>query len=199
MMATNLVVNNLATGYNISLLNTNFQTIVNFINSYTIQSANNNNVMSQALDMNGYDLLNIGNIGSGPTGILTQQLGDARYVLQSGGVLGSTLNASGYTVTGLAAPVNATDAVRYEDLEAEISTRASEVQNLQNQISGGTPLEASAFSPISWHVQTISNSVAIPANVNAWSFGPTMSLGSGVTVTLGSGSFWTIANGQLET
>lgn len=69
--------------------------------------------------------------------------------------------------------------------------------NLQDQISGGSPLEASAFSPISWHEQVVSNSVTIPENKNAWSFGPVMSIAAGQSVTVGAGSYWTIANGEL--
>lgn len=59
-------------------------------------------------------------------------------------------------------------------------------------------LEASAFSEISWHGQVIQNSVSIPDNMNAWSFGPTMTIAPGQEVTIGKGSFWTIANGQVQ-
>lgn len=69
--------------------------------------------------------------------------------------------------------------------------------NLQEQITGNVPLEASAFSPISWHKQVVENSVNIPSNVNAWSFGPEIAIAPGATVTIGEGSNWTIANGEL--
>jgi len=70
--------------------------------------------------------------------------------------------------------------------------------NIQKQLSGEVPLEASAFSPISWHDQIIENSVTIPEDKNAWSFGPTMKIGEGQTITVGLNSFWTIANGEVQ-
>lgn len=84
----------------------------------------------------------------------------------------------------------------YKDLQKEAITRALGDANLQAQISNTVPLEASAFSPISWHAQSVENSVTIPPNKNAWSFGPTMTIAEGQTVTVGEGSTWTIANGE---
>lgn len=78
---------------------------------------------------------------------------------------------------------------------AEASARAEADANLQDQLTGNVPLEASAFSVISWHKQTVDNSVTIPDNVNAWSFGPTVTISSGQQVTVGDNSFWTIADG----
>lgn len=69
--------------------------------------------------------------------------------------------------------------------------------NIQAQLTGEVPLEASAFSPISWHDQVIESSVTIPENKNAWSFGPTVTIAAGQSVTVGAGSFWTIANGEV--
>ena len=80
---------------------------------------------------------------------------------------------------------------------AEQSAREAADASLQSQISGSTTLEASAFSEISYHGQTVENSVTIPDNKNAWSFGPTMSIAALQTVTVGTGSFWTIANGEV--
>ena len=80
---------------------------------------------------------------------------------------------------------------------AEQNSRASADASLQSQISGSTTLEASAFSEISYHGQTIENSVTIPDNHNAWSFGPTMSIAALQTVAVGTGSFWTITNGEV--
>jgi hypothetical protein len=70
--------------------------------------------------------------------------------------------------------------------------------NLQEQLTGKVPLEASAFSPVSWHDQSIDNSVTIPDNKNAWSFGPTVTISVGQSVTIGDGSYWTIANGEQQ-
>ena len=63
-------------------------------------------------------------------------------------------------------------------------------------MTGNVPLEASAFSEISWHGQQIKNSVVIPQDKNAWSFGPQMEIASGQQVTVSEGSSWTIADGR---
>ncbi|MGC0818515.1 hypothetical protein WKH08_09720 [Pantoea agglomerans] len=81
---------------------------------------------------------------------------------------------------------------------AESRARADGDANLQSQLTGKVPLEASAFSPISWHAQRISNSVSIPPNMNAWSFGPAMTIQPGQQVTVGDNSYWTIANGEVN-
>ena len=83
-------------------------------------------------------------------------------------------------------------------LDKEILRRQLADANLQMQISGASPLEASAFSPISWHSQEIENSVTIPENKNAWSFGPTMTIAAGQSVTIGENAHWTIANGEVQ-
>lgn len=71
--------------------------------------------------------------------------------------------------------------------------------SLQAQLTGTTPVLASAFSPISWHGQSIDNSVNIPAGKNAWSFGPRVRIANGQRVTVAAGSAWTIANGETGT
>ena len=81
---------------------------------------------------------------------------------------------------------------------AEVRARQEADDNLQAQISGAAPLEASAFSPISWHKQVVQNSVDIPPKQNAWSFGPTMTIAAGQSVTIGENSHWTIANGEEQ-
>lgn len=67
--------------------------------------------------------------------------------------------------------------------------------SLQAQLTGNVPLAASAFSEISWHGQVVRNSVTIPPDKNAWSFGPTMTVAPGQVVRIGEGSHWTIASG----
>ncbi|MEN4830056.1 phage tail fiber protein [Pantoea vagans] len=79
---------------------------------------------------------------------------------------------------------------------AEANARASADANIQEQLTGNIPLEASAFSVISWHKQTVDNSVTIPDNMNAWSFGPEITISPGQQVTIPENSYWTIANGQ---
>lgn len=85
--------------------------------------------------------------------------------------------------------------VTFEHLDEVVSKYQSADASIQDQLTGNAPLEASAFSPISWHDQEIENSVTIPENKNAWSFGPHMTIAVGQSVTIGSNSFWTIANG----
>lgn len=82
-----------------------------------------------------------------------------------------------------------------KSLDTETKARQDADANIQKQLTGNIPLEASAFSPISWHAQTVSSSVIIPEDVNAWSIGPKMTIASGQSVTIGDGSFWTIAEG----
>jgi len=90
---------------------------------------------------------------------------------------------------------NIRDELRSEDSRIRSEFGAADA-NIQSQLTGEVPLEASAFSPISWHDQGIQNSIIIPDNKNAWSFGPVMSVAPGAAVTVGEGSYWTIAEGS---
>ena len=92
---------------------------------------------------------------------------------------------------------NIRDELRSEDYRIRSEFGAADA-NIQSQLAGEVPLEASAFSPISWHDPIIENSVTIPENKNAWSFGPTMTIDAGQTITIGLNSFWTIANGEVQ-
>ncbi len=80
---------------------------------------------------------------------------------------------------------------------AEAIARAEGDASLQRQLGGTVPLESSAFSPISWHKQRIENSIDIPDDVNAWSFGEQMEIAEGQQVNIGDGSSWTIADGRV--
>lgn len=91
----------------------------------------------------------------------------------------------------------AQDAALQTAINDEAKQRQDADANIQSQLTGNTPLEASAFSEISWHGQTVQNSVVIPPNKNAWSFGPTMTIAPGQSVTVGDNSSWTIANGEV--
>ncbi|MEB5707360.1 phage tail fiber domain-containing protein [Pantoea anthophila] len=104
----------------------------------------------------------------------------------------------GYVDSEVAAEATArksADDALQASLDAETLARQNADANIQDQLTGNVPLEASAFSPISWHAQEVSSSVTIPNNVNAWSFGPTVAIANGQSVTVGDGSFWTIADG----
>jgi len=103
----------------------------------------------------------------------------------------SDIAMNGNYITGLPEPVTPDGATPKEYVDERDA-------NLQLQINGGIPLAASAFSAISWHDQVVENTIEIPANKNAWSFGPSMSIAAGQSVTIGTGSFWTIANGEVQ-
>lgn len=111
-------------------------------------------------------------------------------------------DALGNRIINLGNPIDPTDAANLQSVNNAVAGEAFLRQegdaSLQAQITGGTPPLASAFSPISWHGQEITNSVTIPPDKNAWSFGPTMQINLGVLVTISPGSFWTIANGATS-
>lgn len=93
----------------------------------------------------------------------------------------------------------AADITLQQNINAEVLARQKADANIQDQLTGNIPLESSAFSVISWHKKTIDNSITIPDNMNAWSFGPEITISDGQSVTIPENSFWTIANGQQVT
>lgn len=113
--------------------------------------------------------------------------------------LSNNLSMNGYRITDLGDPVNGTDAANKEYVDGKVQieedARQAADASLQDQILGINPPAGSQFSIISWHPQVIENSITIPPGVNAWSFGPTVTIAPGQEVTVGEGSFWTIANG----
>ncbi|HHK8874959.1 TPA: hypothetical protein ACQZB3_000539 [Escherichia coli] len=118
-------------------------------------------------------------------------------------VLDSDAVNKAYSDAGQAASISYAGALIQEEarqrIEAdlqEIRARAAGDANLQSQLTGKVPLEASAFSVISWHDQSVENSVEIPANKNAWTFGPKVGVKAGQVVTISDNSFWTISNGR---
>lgn len=137
--------------------------------------------MYNDFDMHGYRLRNLGRGIAPGDAVRLGQMDEAVY----------DTPAHQAVVEGLATEV----ANRKAAVAAEETARSAADTALQSQISGGRPLTASAFSPISWHDQTIPNSVVIPPGKNAWSFGPTVEIATGQRVDVGVGSHWTIANG----
>lgn len=194
---TDIVLIPITSGYNLSKINGNFVEIQNTINSDVLHVQGGNNTMYQDLDMNGNALLNVVTDPSNPDSLLTVAEGDVRYYNVTGDSLAGPMEVGGNTLTGLKAPTAPTEAVRKQEFDGEVDARTSADANLQAQMTGNVPLLASAFSPISWHDQSIDNSVVIPANKNAWSFGPTITISLGQTVTVGTDSFWTIADGEV--
>lgn len=69
--------------------------------------------------------------------------------------------------------------------------------SLQEQISGLTEIAAAERPIIQWHSNTITNSINIPQNVNAFTAGPSINIESGHSVSVGAGSTWTILNGAV--
>ena len=206
---TDITLDPITSGYNLSKVNTNFDKIEAVVNDEVLHREGGNNTMLQDLDMNSYALLNVQVDVNDPESLLTVGDADARYYNITGDTLTGTMDVNSQTVTGLKVATQPTEAVRNSQMTDEIATRAaadaallagytSADANLQDQLTGNVPLEASAFSPISWHDQSVDNSVTIPDNKNAWSFGPTMTVTAGQSVTVGDGSFWTIADGQLQ-
>lgn len=192
---TDIVLSDITSGYNLSKINANFNTIEEAINSDVLHVRGGNNTMFQDLDLNGNALLNVASNPDEPGSLVTIEVGDARWYNVDGDMLTGTMDVNGQTLTGLKAAVGPTEAVRKLELDSEANARVEADINIQEQLNGTNPPMGSAFSEISWHGQLIASSIAIPANVNAWSFGPTMTIGVGQVVEIGTNSFWTIANG----
>lgn len=192
---TDIVLIPITSGYNLSKINGNFVEIQNSINSDVVHVQGGNNTMFQDLDLNGNALLNVATDPNNPDSMLTVAEGDLRYYNVLGDTLEGPMDVDGNTITGLKEAEAPTEAVRKQELDLEINARVDADINLQEQLNGVNPPMGSAFSEISWHSQLIANSIAIPDNVNAWSFGPTMTIGVGQVVEVGTNSFWTIANG----
>lgn len=204
--------NDVKSGYSTPLINDNFQKIEEELNQNVLRrdglEPGEANEMRVPLDMNSHPILNAITDPDNPDSLVTREFADLRYVNLTGDTMQGSLNMASYPVFVRIA-VNGNEPARKDELDVERSSRISEDNaitrgyqagdaNLQAQLTGNVPLEASAFSPISWHDQTIENSVILPENKNAWSFGPTMTIASGQSVTIRNGSFWTIANGEQQ-
>lgn len=205
---TDIILSPITSGYNVSKINLNFTKIANAINSDVLHVRGGNNTMFQDLDMNDYALLNVQTDVNNPDSLLTVGDADLRYYNVDGDTLTGTMNVNAQTITGLKVPVGPSEPVRKDQLDAEIAARIAEDASiredftaadasLQDQINGTSPPMGSAFSVISWHDQSVANSINIPDNKNAWSFGPTLTIDVGQVVNVGTGSFWTIANGEV--
>lgn len=195
---TDVVLNTITSGYNLSKLNANFEIIEEAINNDVLNLSGGNNTMLQDLDMNGYDLLNVNINPDNPDSLLTVGAGDLRYYNVAGDKLEGPMDVDGNAINNLAIPTLAHQPVRKDMLDAEINARAAGDASLQDQINGTNPPMGSAFSVISWHDQSVTNSIVIPDNKNAWSFGPVMTIEPGQVVTIGTNSFWTVANGEVQ-
>ena len=192
---TDITLSPITSGYNLSKINANFEVVEAVINEEVLHVVGGNNTMHQDLDMNSNAILNVETNVDEPGSILTVGAGDLRYYNIIGDTLEGPFNAGQQQMTNLREPLAPTEAARKQELDEEIDARTDADISLQDQLNGTNPPMGSAFSIISWHDQAIANSIAIPDNKNAWSFGPTITLNTGQTVVVGTGSFWTIANG----
>ena len=196
--------NDVSSGYSTGVINDNFQTIEDWINLNALWrdglELGQANQMENDLDLNGYALLNVSVNVEDPSSLLTVGDGDSRYINTTGDSMTGGLN--------VLQPTQDSHPVRKDQFDTEHNERVARENsiedgyqtgdaNLQSQLTGSTPLEASAFSEISWHGQVVENSVTIPDNKNGWSVGPAMSIAAGQTVTIGTGSNWTIVEGNL--
>jgi hypothetical protein len=87
------------------------------------------------------------------------------------------------------------DFVTASQLAQERLERQSADSSLQDQITEAAPIAAAERPLIQWHGQVIENSITIPDNVNAFTFGPSIEIADGQSVTVGDNSHWTIAEG----
>lgn len=184
----NVKLSDVQSGYNRGKINDNFKKLEQAINEETLQRDGSKDLKGD-MNVNGKRLYNLAPPVDG-NDALTLAGANFRFADKE------------YVDTEVSAARSYTDAEVGAERSQRISADTTIRNNykaaddfLQAQISGGEPLQASAFSPISWHDQVIVNSVTIPANKNAWSFGPTLALSESATVTLEEGSFWTISNG----
>lgn len=185
---------NIKSGYDLYSINYNFTLLEQkFDEKLDRKTSSQGNEMRQDLDMNGNDILNIGENSD----ILTKENADERYVNVDGDSMTGPLSVQPPTLNQHAAQYGQVVSA-LDKIAAEKQQRQSADANLQSQITNSQPLEGSAFSPISWHKQVVENSVTIPDGVNAWSFGPTMTVASGQVVEVGTNSFWTIADGEQQ-
>ena len=203
---------NVASGFSTGIINDNFRRLEDYINDNLLNrdgtETGEANQMELPLDMNSHPILNASVDPDDPGSLLTREFADSLYVKLLGDTMQGSLNMADYPLFVRVA-VNGNEPARKDQLDIERSQRTAgdlsirrDYQaadaNLQQQIGGQQPLESSAFSPISWHKQVVENSVDIPDDVNAWSFGPTMTIAQGQAVTIGNNSYWTIANGEQQ-
>lgn len=125
---TQVVINNITSGYNLSKFNNNFTNLGAWANNVAISSSGGNNVMYQDFDLNHHNLLNgnilnvagltlggqavtISNLGAlGPNSVATAQLvdGSITSTKYAAGSVGTAALANGAVVDALVSNVNAT-------------------------------------------------------------------------------------------
>lgn len=94
---------------------------------------------------------------------------------------------------------NAADRVYLDNaLEDERNARVAADASLQSQITGATPIMAAQVPAVMWHERALTNSVVVPAGMNAFSIGPQFVINPGQDITLGAGSTYTVIGNAFE-
>lgn len=142
-----------------------------------------------------------------PNAVITLSVADDRYLNTTGGTLQGSIDMDEYPLRVRVA-VESAEPIRKDTFEARIATLNETIEfnqdgyqagdaSLQEQISGLTEIAAAERPTIQWHSNTITNSINIPQNVNAFTAGPSINIESGQSVSVGAGSTWTILNGAV--
>ena len=121
---TTLSLATISSGYNLSIINDNFQAVQESLNTDKLAVTGGSNTMKQDLDMNGFSILNANVDTSDEGSLLTVKVADARYYNISGDTLQGPMVVAGYAITGLAVPTDPTSPVRKDQLDSEAATRA---------------------------------------------------------------------------
>lgn len=188
-------------GYNLQAINDNFSAIQTALNNSIVWktgSVAGEAQMQRDLDMNGHSLLNLAVDVDDEGSLLTVGVADSRYVNADGDAMTGPLAMGSNKITGLANGTADADAATYGQLEDESDYRSSADASLQAQISGLTPVLIEERPVVQYHSNTLANSFDIPAEMNAFSIGPQITIEPGQTVTLGENSYWSILGNVFE-
>lgn len=208
-------------GYNVSKINSNFDTLQNLLNNQTLLSSGGQNVMSQNLDMNGWRVLNIQSDPSVPGSMVTFTAGDARYYrigdiptavgandavglnqmnLAIAAAAGGTFPANVALYSVLAASTGAT-LIGYgvTTVKAQLDTNAASIGTLNTNVASNTSSISTLNTTVSGHTSSIStlNSQMTTANTNIGTNTSNIST-LNTTVSGHTTSIGTI-NGQIST
>jgi len=92
---TDIVLNNITSGYNISKMNSNFNTIKNSINTDVLNLVGGNNILQQDIDLNSNDLLNVSIIDAEVVRINGEPITTSQFVVGPGVIGDNELSPNG--------------------------------------------------------------------------------------------------------
>ena len=95
-----IALTNIGSGFNVSVINDNFQTIQSTINKTLLHLSGSNNVMRQDLDLNGFNVLNTATDESSGSLVTRQDLADIEGNVSASPVLSDIANREVRGVTG---------------------------------------------------------------------------------------------------